>query len=226
MENPLNETANAAYEQRMIDLKLKDRERFEAVSRSLLKRAWDLLPESVRRSRALQKAKAAHLGSKAKAEHQYARVCMMSFMNYMLNRTLELPANADGEYLAGAKKVLEQFIPGASGGPLSQETLYGKQLYDRIESGGGHYEFEGKRLGKNVFAPEVFLHHHGLKLLPKSIVSQVRQGSILDVGAGMGDSAVVLSDYTDGNVYSFECDDANLDPLVRTPIFQKGVPLR
>jgi FkbM family methyltransferase len=213
MENPLNEAANAAYEQRMIDLKLGDRGRSEPAWRSSFARAWDLLPEWVRESKALQRAKAAYRGSRVKAENPYARVCMMSFMNYVLNRKLELPARADGEYLAGAKRVLEYFISGASGGPLSWKALYSRELYDRIEYRSGYFEFEGRKLRKKLFSPEVFLHHHGLRLLPASVVSQVREGSILDVGAGMGDSAVVLSDYTDRNVYSFECDDASFADL-------------
>lgn len=208
MENSLNDSAKAAYEQRMIDLKLRyRREQSEPVSRTSSKRLWDLLPDWVRQSETAQRAKTAYLGPQAEPEYLFARVCMMSFMNYTLNRKLELPANADAEYLAGVKMVLKHYIEGASGGAFSQNTGCNRELYNRIESRDGYYELEGNRLGIKVFPPEVFLHHHGLRFLPKSVVSRIREGSILDVGAGTGDSAVVLSKYTDGTVYSLEWDD-------------------
>jgi FkbM family methyltransferase len=43
--------------------------------------------------------------------------------------------------------------------------------------------------------PEVFLFHHGLRRLDPRIRSQLKNKSVLDIGAFTGDSALVLSEY-------------------------------
>lgn len=52
--------------------------------------------------------------------------------------------------------------------------------------------------------PEVFYFHHGLRFQPENIKNYVRQKDILDIGAFIGDSAVVLAKYTDKKIYSYE----------------------
>ena len=52
--------------------------------------------------------------------------------------------------------------------------------------------------------PEVFHFHHGLRYAPKEVKDYIRKGDIFDIGAYIGDSAIVLSQYTDKKVYLYE----------------------
>ena len=51
---------------------------------------------------------------------------------------------------------------------------------------------------------EVFYFRHGLRFASEKLKKYVREGDMLDIGAYIGDSAIVLSNYTDRKVYSFE----------------------
>ena len=52
--------------------------------------------------------------------------------------------------------------------------------------------------------PEVFYYHHGLRFCHPNIRNYVRNGDILDIGAYLGDSAILLTQYTDKKIYSYE----------------------
>jgi FkbM family methyltransferase len=62
---------------------------------------------------------------------------------------------------------------------------------------------------------EVFLFHHGLRLLDPRIRAPLKNKSFIDAGAFDGDSALVLSEYAK-DVYSFEPSDVNYAILTRT----------
>jgi len=226
MEDDLNTVARAAFESRMIGMKARGAGISGKIDGSSEKKAWNALPEWIRGSRMVQGLKSAYLGSKG--ENEYIRICMMSFMNYALNKRIALPKNADKEYSDAVRRVLESFVEGASGGPLAWKRLYDKELDSKVKWKAGAYEFEGKRLPRKMFLPEVYLRHHGLKQLPQEVVARIRKGSILDVGAAIGDSTAVLSDYTDKRVYSFECNEsfrALLSETIRLNGLKNVVPM-
>ena len=55
---------------------------------------------------------------------------------------------------------------------------------------------------KNHFEIEVFYDKSGMDYIKN--LNQVKNKNIIDAGGYIGDSAIVFSDYTDKNVYSFE----------------------
>ena len=57
-------------------------------------------------------------------------------------------------------------------------------------------------LPKNHFEIEVFYDKSGMNYIKN--LNQVKNKNIIDAGGYIGDSAIVFSDYTDKNVYSFE----------------------
>jgi FkbM family methyltransferase len=59
-------------------------------------------------------------------------------------------------------------------------------------------------------APEVFYFHHGLRLADQKILDHVRGRDIMDCGAFVGDSLLILRKYTDKNVYCYECANKNV----------------
>ena len=73
---------------------------------------------------------------------------------------------------------------------------------------------KGYYLPKNYFSASVFIDRHALGLVED--LNAVRSGNIIDAGAFIGDSALILSDYTDCSVYSFEAIPDNYKMLLRT----------
>jgi FkbM family methyltransferase len=61
-------------------------------------------------------------------------------------------------------------------------------------------------------ATEVFLFHHGLRMLDPRIREPLKNTSFIDIGAFKGDSALVLSQYAK-NIYSIELSISNYECL-------------
>lgn len=61
-----------------------------------------------------------------------------------------------------------------------------------------HYYFTGR------YAPEVFFYHHGLKLLPVSVLSSLKNKIFVDCGAFHGDSGIIMNEYSPAHVYALE----------------------
>jgi FkbM family methyltransferase len=59
--------------------------------------------------------------------------------------------------------------------------------------------------------PEVWFHHHGIRWLSSKVKKYIRERDIVDVGASTGDSLVVLSNYTEKRVLSYELIPASAD---------------
>lgn len=78
----------------------------------------------------------------------------------------------------------------------------------------GLYCYQNYFLPINHFEPSVFLYKHGLDQL-KSVKS-FKDKAILDVGAFVGDSAIILSPLTKKKVYCFESVSENYDFLLKT----------
>ncbi len=70
------------------------------------------------------------------------------------------------------------------------------------------------QLPKDEFAPSVFYYKLGLDEV--TTLDIIKSKNIIDAGAYIGDSAIVLSDYTDKKVYSFEPFKKNFKLLKKT----------
>ncbi|MBR1777549.1 MAG: FkbM family methyltransferase [Alphaproteobacteria bacterium] len=81
----------------------------------------------------------------------------------------------------------------------------------------GLYTYGAYKLPINHFEPCVFLYKHGIELVKDK--ASLRNKDFIDAGAFIGDSALVLSEYTDKRIYSFEANPENID------LFQKTIEL-
>jgi FkbM family methyltransferase len=66
----------------------------------------------------------------------------------------------------------------------------------------------------NMPLPEVFFEKHYIDKLDD--LNKLRNKDIIDVGAYIGDSALVLQDYTDKNVYSFDPHPRHIEKIFET----------
>ncbi|MDR1923807.1 MAG: FkbM family methyltransferase [Planctomycetaceae bacterium] len=58
-------------------------------------------------------------------------------------------------------------------------------------------------------APDVFLFHNGLTLLPQKVVQYIGDKDFIDGGAYVGDSVLILNEYNPRKIYSFEISEGN-----------------
>lgn len=86
--------------------------------------------------------------------------------------------------------------------------IYGN-FVKSISKRDGYYCYDNMLLPVNQFEVSVFYHHHGMNNF-KSLVN-IRNKDIIDVGAYIGDSATVLANFTNHNIYCFEIDKNNCD---------------
>ncbi|MBR2525326.1 FkbM family methyltransferase [bacterium] len=75
------------------------------------------------------------------------------------------------------------------------------------------YKYKNYTLPLNHFEPSVFYYKHNIEELNKN---KFKYKDIIDVGAYIGDSAIVLSPYTKGTVYSFEPTSEIYDLMQKT----------
>lgn len=64
--------------------------------------------------------------------------------------------------------------------------------------------------------PEVLFFNHGLKFANQKVLNYIKNRDIVDCGAYDGDSAVILSPYTDKKIYSFELSPKNIELFRKT----------
>ena len=69
-------------------------------------------------------------------------------------------------------------------------------------------------LPKNQFEIEAFYGKYGMDYVKN--INQVKNKNIIDAGAYIGDSAILFSDYTDKNIYSFEPFLQNYNLMLKT----------
>ena len=67
----------------------------------------------------------------------------------------------------------------------------------------------------DIVFPEVFLHHVGLKYFENDILNKIKNGNIIDCGAFIGDSSIILSKYTNYKVFAFEPDRSIFKYLIK-----------
>jgi len=82
-----------------------------------------------------------------------------------------------------------------------------KSFYEKItkvneDSGESYYEWNGYKLPHPMFDVSVYWYKCGIGTLED--VGKLRDKDIIDAGAYIGDSSVVLADYTKQGVYAFE----------------------
>lgn len=71
-------------------------------------------------------------------------------------------------------------------------------------------------LGISCLFPEVFYFHHGLRFADKRIVDYIKNRDILDCGAFIGDSVLILKNYKPKMIYSYEFSKANIEFFKKT----------
>ena len=76
------------------------------------------------------------------------------------------------------------------------------------------YAYKNYLLPIKHFEPSVLYYKHNIDNL--KTLDKIKNKAIIDVGAFIGDSAVVLQDYTNDNVYSFEPTNKNFSLLLKT----------
>lgn len=82
---------------------------------------------------------------------------------------------------------------------LSEKEQAEKQKWlDALPQIKKQYSFSGK------YNPEVFFYHHGLKLLPSTILSYIKNKIFIDCGAFHGDSCIIMNEYSPAHVYALE----------------------
>jgi FkbM family methyltransferase len=77
-----------------------------------------------------------------------------------------------------------------------------KKLSSDIQKADTSYRIDKFKFKNNNMTIHNFIDDVGLSFVKD--LSRVRRGDILDVGAYIGDSSLILSKYTDGTVYAFE----------------------
>lgn len=78
----------------------------------------------------------------------------------------------------------------------------------------GCFSYNGYFLPINHFEVGVFWNTYDLHIF--KTLDVIRQKSIIDVGAFIGDSALVLSSFTNNNVYAFEATKGSYDLMLET----------
>ncbi len=72
------------------------------------------------------------------------------------------------------------------------------------------------KLSKPNYDMEVFLYHHGLKFANNKIIEYVKNKDFIDAGAYIGDSALVLLEYSPNKIHSFEISQGHVENYKRT----------
>ena len=65
--------------------------------------------------------------------------------------------------------------------------------------------------GYNEIVPEVFYFHHGLRFANPKVLNYIKDKDIIDCGAYIGDSVLVLREYTDAKIYCYEFSKSNIN---------------
>ena len=87
-------------------------------------------------------------------------------------------------------------------------------LFDKIINFNECYLYRNYILPINHFYEEVFYEHHDLPSIKN--INYILEKDIIDAGAFIGDSALIFSDYTNKNVYSFEPFSKNYKLMLKT----------
>ncbi|MBF7047537.1 FkbM family methyltransferase [Campylobacter volucris] len=78
------------------------------------------------------------------------------------------------------------------------------------------YCYNGYYLPINYFEVGIFYHKHGMHIFNDKTLEKIKRKNIIDVGGFVGDSAIVLQEFTDKNIYSFEALSNNYKLMLKT----------
>ena len=95
----------------------------------------------------------------------------------------------------------QQMITMLTNGTIPPPTEFVKYHRKRWESESIQWR---NKLPGLLLLQEVFYFHHGLRFSSNNLKKYIVNGDILDIGAYIGDSAIILSQYTKKKVYSYE----------------------
>ncbi len=87
------------------------------------------------------------------------------------------------------------------------------EFMSKVKKVDDYYQLADYKLPVNFFLNEIFFDRMGLKNIDPALI---RNKDIIDAGACLGDSALILSEYTDKNVYAFEPLLNNYNLLLKT----------
>ena len=114
---------------------------------------------------------------------------------------------------------------------LDELTKINQEFYSNIilfgGGGGAVFFYNGYFLPINGFEVSVFWHKHSLEVL--ETLDKIAKKDIVDVGGYIGDSAVLLQEYTECNIYSFEAISSNYQLMLETIKLnnaQKVIPIK
>lgn len=105
-------------------------------------------------------------------------------------------------------------LPLYSAAELKEMQEYNEMHQDIVKLADGCYFYKGYLLPENFFEACVFEDRCGAGYLEHP--EKLREKDIIDAGAFLGDSALVLSEMTDGKVYAFEPSGDNYEQLLKT----------
>ncbi len=93
------------------------------------------------------------------------------------------------------------------GGLLPVEMKYTKQNIEaKIKGLKGKLKFPAEHIEESVF-----YYYHGLSLLPARVAEYLKNQDFIDAGAFIGDSAIALSEYQYGKIYSIEMSQKSIE---------------
>ena len=79
------------------------------------------------------------------------------------------------------------------------------------------YAYDGFLVPQKIYGLEVFYHKHNLHILEPQTLAKMRGKDFIDVGASIGDSAIVFErDFSDKNIYSFEPTKQRYELMLHT----------
>ena len=99
-------------------------------------------------------------------------------------------------------------------------TSINKSIYEHeskiIKINNNCYLYDNYMLPVKRFGMDIFYDKYGIDKLSQYTIEAIKNKDIIDAGAYIGDTAILLSDYTDKNVYSFEPFSVNYNVMLQT----------
>lgn len=65
-------------------------------------------------------------------------------------------------------------------------------------------QIKRKYKGFNLYNPESFFYHHGLKFLDDRVIRSLENKDFIDIGAFNGDTSIIFNEYNPNKVFAFE----------------------
>lgn len=145
----------------------------------------------------------------------------------LINKKFEkLNANLDSHSINTAKQIWERFIylmPFQK--YIRPNSLYvdrnkffdEEEIEDQIKFNNMASAFgQNYKLSYDIYEVSVFGYHHGLKLLPAEVLALLKGKDFMDIGAFVGDSALILNEYEPDDIHCFEPSSTNYELLKKT----------